>query len=118
MDAFVDRLFDFMAFKGLSQNKFEEACGLAHTSLRGKIQGPTTAYLMKIATAFPELNLNWLFRGSGEMTIGEKSDPAKENRFVMNDIHDNDNVILNYVQDVVKGAIKEAYKEIKEEYHL
>lgn len=69
MDAFVDRLFQFIAFLDLSQNKFEEKCGLTHTNIRSLKQGPTASYLMKIITAYPELSLDWLFRGTGDMLM-------------------------------------------------
>ena len=71
MEAFVERLFEFMAAKGLTQNKFEKICGLSHTDLREKKQGPTAAYLMQIITAFPDLSMDWLFRGTGSMLLGE-----------------------------------------------
>lgn len=71
MEAFVDRLFLFMEHLELSQNKFEERCGLTHTNLRNSKQGPTASYLMKIITAFPELDLNWLFRGTGNMLMAD-----------------------------------------------
>lgn len=73
MESFIDRLFEFIASRGLSQNKFEELCGLTHTNLREKRQGPTAAYLMRIISTFPELSLDWLFRGTGSMTVGEFS---------------------------------------------
>lgn len=63
MEDLIDRLFKFMEYKELSQNRFEIECGLTHTNLREKKQGPTAEYLMKIITTYPELNLNWLFRG-------------------------------------------------------
>lgn len=69
METFVDRIFEFMSYLGISQNKFEENCGLTHSNLRTMKQGPTTAYLMKIITAYPELSLDWLFRGTGDMLI-------------------------------------------------
>jgi len=75
MDAFVERLFEFMKSKELTQNAFEQKCGLSHTNLRGMKQGPTTAYLMQILTTFPELSMDWLFRGTGSMYVGELSQP-------------------------------------------
>lgn len=120
MEGFKQRLILFARESyNMGQTRFEDYCGLSHGTISSiKVKGPSADIIMKISSKCPELNLNWLFRGIGEMTIGETPAPAKENRFVMNDIHDNDNVILSYVQDVVKGAIKEAYKEIKNEYHL
>lgn len=76
METFVERLFEFMTAMGLSQNKFEEICGLTHSAIRGKTQGPTAAYLMKIATAFPQLSMDWLFRGEGSMILGEHPQPT------------------------------------------
>lgn len=73
-DAFVERLFKFMAHLGMSQNQFEKSCDLAHTDLRGKKQGPTSSYLMKILTTYPELSMDWLFSGSGPM-LKSKSAP-------------------------------------------
>ena len=75
MDDFVDRLFEFMKAQGLTQNAFEQKCRLSHTNLREKKQGPTAAYLMQILTTFPDLSMDWLFRGTGSMTVGEFSQP-------------------------------------------
>ncbi len=72
-DAFVERLFKFMAYLGMSQNQFEKRCDLAHTDLRGKKQGPTSSYLMKILTTYPELSMDWLFSGSGPMLKSKDS---------------------------------------------
>lgn len=103
----------------MGQTRFEDYCGLSHGTISSiKVKGPSADIIMKISSKCPELNLNWLFRGDGEMVIGQKPASENEHRFVMNDIHDNDNVILTYMHDVMKGAIKEAYKEIKEEYCL
>lgn len=76
MESIIERLMQFIASLGLSQNKFEENCGLAHTNLRDKKQGPTAAYLMKIIANYPQLSLDWLFRGTGNMTMRELSQNA------------------------------------------
>jgi len=76
MEDFVNRLFEFMEAKGLTQNAFEQKCGLSHTNLREKKQGPTAAYLMQILTSFPDLSMDWLFRGKGSMEVGELSQHA------------------------------------------
>ena len=117
MESFVERLFEFMAAKGLTQNKFETLCGLSHTDLRKLKQGPTAGYLMQIITTFPDLSMDWLFRGTGSMFLGESSQQKREaqQKVVFNDIHDNPYVMINYLHDAIKGAIKEAYTEIKNE---
>lgn len=73
MEDLIDRLFKFMEYKGLSQNQFEVTCGLPHSDLRNRKQGPTASYVAKIITKFPELNLNWLVSGNGPMLIGRTS---------------------------------------------
>ncbi len=76
METFVNRIFKFMEAMNLSQNQFEQNCGLTHTDLRGKKQGPTASYLMKILSTYPQLSMDWLFRGTGSMMLGESSQPA------------------------------------------
>ena len=117
MEAFVNRIFKFMEAMNLSQNQFEQNCGLTHTDLRGKKQGPTASYLMKILSTYPQLSMDWLFRGTGSMLLGESSQPDIQttHKVVLHDIHDNPIVNINYLQDAIKGAIKEAYREIKNE---
>ena len=119
METFVERLFEFMSAKGLTQNKFETICGLSHKDLRKLKQGPTAGYLMQILTVFPDLSMDWLFRGTGSMLLRESSQKDFnhdiQHKIVMNDIHDNPQVIVNYLHDAIKFAIKEAYREIKTE---
>ena len=72
MEDLIDRLFKFMEHKGLSQNQFEITCGLPHSDIRSRKQGPTASYVAKIITKFPELNLNWLVSGKGQMLVGRQ----------------------------------------------
>lgn len=100
MDDLIDRLFKFMEFKGLSQNQFEIACGLAHSDIRSRTQGPSASYLMKIVTTFPELNLNWLFVGNGEMILNANPAPSTKH-----DIHHNQVFIANWGE--LRGVIED-----------
>ncbi len=77
--------FDVIAFKSRlttyvngicgSYREFEDKCGMTHAGISaiGK-QGPTTSYLAKIADACPELTMNWLIRGDGEMLLPKKNE--------------------------------------------
>lgn len=103
----VDRLFEFMAANGLSQNEFEKRCGLPHSNLKAMKQGPTSAYLVRIATNFPDLDFNWLIRGAAS---GEAK--AINPKISLHDIHDNQVVSINYLQDAIRDAILGAYREI------
>lgn len=75
MEDVINRLFAFMEYKGLKQNKFEIECGLTHSNLREKKQGPTADYFVKIVTRYPEINLDWLIAGRGNMLI-QSTTPA------------------------------------------
>lgn len=69
MEDFKNRLLEFIERQyAMSQRKFEEACGLAQGTISSiKGQGPTVGSLLKIANTCPELNMNWLISGMGEM---------------------------------------------------
>lgn len=73
MENLKKRLIDFARDKyDMGQTRFEDYCGLAHGTISAiKEKGPTASVIMRIATACPELDLNWLFRGepAGEKTI-------------------------------------------------
>ena len=71
---FKDRLEGYAKANYKSFREFEDRCGLVHSGLSaiGK-QGPTLSYLAKIADAIPELNMNWLISGRGEMFVGGQS---------------------------------------------
>lgn len=61
----------------MSQNKFEDSCHIVKGNLSQiKTKGPSVEMLIKISSAYPELNLNWLIMGKGEMLI-DADLPAK-----------------------------------------
>lgn len=63
-----NRLIAFIQNTGLSKSEFERKVGLANgyiNNLKGSIGSDK---LEKILSAFPELNIEWLLRGSGDMT--------------------------------------------------
>ena len=69
MKEFKERLVEFARKQyDLGQTYFEDYCGITHGTISAiKTNGPSASTLMKIAVKCPELNLNWLFRGEGEM---------------------------------------------------
>ena len=110
----VDRLFDFMASRNISQNKFEEMCGLTHSNLRGMKQGPTAAYLVKITSAFPDLSMDWLIRGTGSMTLGESSQQHPSTITPSVRVDNVQAVFItnwNDIQTVVENAVNKAMKK-------
>lgn len=71
MDAGVkERLIQFIDFKGLSKNKFEELCGLSKRYVSNISVSIQPDKVKKISTTFPELNTGWLLTGNGRMLNG------------------------------------------------
>jgi hypothetical protein len=61
------RLIEFLAYKDLGQNKFEEMCGIANGTVSNMRNNMTVKTLLKISAAFPDLNIDWLLAGKGTM---------------------------------------------------
>ena len=65
--ALVGRLNEFLKYKGIrSIKEFEDRCDLGD-SVRNFTERSQIQKVRKIRTAFPELNVWWLFFGDGEM---------------------------------------------------
>jgi transcriptional regulator with XRE-family HTH domain len=61
------RLLEFLSYLGIGQTKFEEKTGLSRGFVNTLKNNPTVKSLDKIEDAYPELNINWLKTGEGEM---------------------------------------------------
>lgn len=62
-----ERISLFIANKGLKVAQFERLCSLANGSVSKMGENTRRSTLEKISNAFPELNINWLLTGEGEM---------------------------------------------------
>ena len=78
MEEFKNRLLEFIELQyGASQREFEKMCDLGQGTISSiKKQGPTTDTLLKISNRCPELNLNWLIAGRGEMLMPSPVSPS------------------------------------------
>lgn len=111
MEGFKKRLNLFVeSYLGMSKRAFENACHLSGGTLSTiKVKGPTVEVVMKISSAYPELNLNWLISGRGEMILGEEEMkecvmPGKSESEVpaTYDIHHNQNVSIEVMRDEMR----------------
>jgi len=64
---FKDRILEFLDYLEVGQTKFEEHTGLGRASISKIKDGMSSPNLAKIAKGYPELNIDWLITGSGEM---------------------------------------------------
>jgi len=68
MEIFKQRLLLYVENLGQSVRAFERECGLSNGIIASSsIKGPSVDVVLKIASTHPDLNLNWLFRGEGQM---------------------------------------------------
>lgn len=75
MDEFKQRLLEFIEKFGTSVRSFEEECDLTNGTVGSiKAKGPGAQVVQKISYTHPELNLNWLFTGKGQMVNEGVSD--------------------------------------------
>ncbi len=111
MQDFKERL-EMFARKAydMGQTRFEDYCGLAHGTVSAiKQNGPSASVITRIAVKCPELNLNWLFRGEGEMIIGT---PQESGTTSVNMENVQAVFITNWkdVREIVEDAVKATMK--------
>ena len=66
----IQRLKQFIEYKGISVRKFEQNCDIKISTIQTAITKNTAIgsdKLIKIADNFRDLNMNWLFLGVGSM---------------------------------------------------
>ncbi len=73
MNEIKDRLYKFLEFKKLRASAFERKCGLSNGFCSKISENITEGSLLLIGNSFPDLNLDWLKTGEGEMLNGPSS---------------------------------------------
>ena len=68
-----ERLADFLAYKGIGQDKFAQQANLSRGFANNVGDSIRQASLEKIKMAFPELNTPWLTTGVGDMLNKERT---------------------------------------------
>lgn len=65
-----ERLLEFLNSQGISQNAFEDTCGLSRGTISNLNKGVRSDKLALIAKAYPQLSIRWLLLGEGDMLLG------------------------------------------------
>lgn len=76
----IERLQEFIKNQGLSVRSFEQAISASDGMIRRAINNKTdiqSKWLSKIADNYPQLNLNWLITGKGDMIISTQNTDIK-----------------------------------------
>jgi hypothetical protein len=74
-----DRLLDFLKYIRIGQTAFEEKVGLTRGYISKVKKGIGPEMMTKVANTYPELNINWLATGEGEMLKEDTGIPHVEN---------------------------------------
>lgn len=61
------RLLEFIRYKGLTVQKFEQSVGLSNAAVAKMGNNTRRTTIDKISNRYPELNKSWLLTGEGEM---------------------------------------------------
>ncbi len=72
--AIKERIIEFIDYKGISKNAFENACNMSKRYLSNLKGTPGARIIKNIHDAFPELNTTWLITGVGEMLSKDNKD--------------------------------------------
>ena len=82
--AIKERIIEFINYKGISKNAFENACNMSKRYLSNLKGTPGARIIKNIHDAFPELNTTWLITGTGEMlsegNVNQEAAILEENR--------------------------------------
>lgn len=99
------RLLLYVENLGKSVRAFEQDCGLGNGTVASiKAKGPGAEVVSKIAYTHPDLNLNWLFRGTGEMLLsGGSREPSPAPKI---DIHHNQTVNIGNWGDLANMIVE------------
>jgi hypothetical protein len=78
----AQRIQEIIDYYGMSYNSFAISLGMLNgTSIKRIVdhnRNPQNQTLNKISQAYPEINMNWLRTGTGEMIIGDKTDIGED----------------------------------------
>lgn len=102
----IDRLKQFAEYKEVSMRRLCELSGIASGGIV-KVKSIGSESLLKIFTAFPDINLKWLITGKGEMLDNHAQ--TADNKFAMELIEKKEAEIKS-----LERKIWEQEKEIEE----
>ncbi|SDZ81486.1 hypothetical protein SAMN05192529_10292 [Arachidicoccus rhizosphaerae] len=91
MENIKSRILEFIESLPYGQDKFEKKCGLSRGYVNKLGDNMTAKTQAKIQNEFPELNMDWLIKGEGEMLEGKEAIKSMDTKdvvigFILNEI--------------------------------
>lgn len=107
-----DRLKQYLSYRGLGEGKFEQLVGVSngYVTKIGKSIGSDKQLLIR--KACPDLNIDWLLTGEGEMLLSDTKEPAPSN----DKSHDNN--FKDKIIELQESLLKEREARIKDKEEI
>ena len=102
----IDRILRIVRESGLSERAFAAKCKLTQNALWYQLNGKRKVSLetvMAIATAYPEVDCNWLIRGTGEMVHDNEAEDKRLDNLID---------VIAMQQETIKN-LQEKIKQLK-----
>lgn len=100
------RLEEFKKIKKIQTKDIANATNLPHNSvsqfLTGAIQYPRASFFVKIANAFPDLNLNWLLLGEGPMLVKNRNSDTKGEDYTPKSLEEKE--LIQHIETLIKRS--------------
>lgn len=110
-----ERILQFIDYKGFSKNKFYKETGLSNGILDKK-SGLTSESIEKIYSKYPEINIEWLLTGKGEMLRTSSQNISQNGNTNVNNGHNvsGQGNVIKQTNDELMEIIREKDKQIAE----
>lgn len=102
-----ERILQFIELKGVTKERFYENIGMTSANFRGKAKETpiNSTAIENILSEFPDLNLEWLITGKGEMTKSNTQNVRIEGQNQhLNNINGSSNITIS--QNDISGIIE------------
>lgn len=114
----LERLKQYIDFKGISVAAFERSIGMANASFGKSLkkQGAIgTDKLENILNIYPDISPAWLLKGEGNMILtGEVSQPTQEPAptYLLNMVNEKDLTIREQAEEI--GGLRERIRQLEQ----
>ena len=114
----LERLKQYIDFKGISVAAFERSIGMANASFGKSLkkQGAIgTDKLENILNIYPDISPAWLLKGEGNMILtGEVSQPTQEPAptYLLNMVNEKDLTIMEQAEEI--GELRERIRQLEQ----
>lgn len=114
----LERLKQYIDFKGISVAAFERSIGMANASFGKSLkkQGAIgTDKLENILNTYPDISPMWLLKGEGNMILtNESAQPAQEPAptYLLNMVNEKDTIIRQQAEEL--GELRERIRQLEQ----